>query len=194
MVANTAPTTGDAIEIGIQPRLIDESATSFGELAGGLVGDGTLIDQLTQLETTMRNEFVLDNDVQGGGLQQALIDRFVRDTRRGTTEQFVTAFVLLARSLGIEARVATGFVADRANADPTTIGAPGASVTLRSDDADTWPEVQLTDGRWLAFDPVPDNEATDGEPPPPVPDAQTPAAPAAADRSTPRSGQRDHRA
>jgi hypothetical protein len=177
VVANTTPTTGDAIEIGIRPRLIDESATGFGELAGGLVGDGSLIDQLTQLEATMRNDFVLDNDVQGGGLQQALIDRFVRDTQRGTTEQFVTAFVLLARSLGIEARVATGFVADRANADPTAIGAPGASVTLRSDDADTWPEVQLNDGRWLAFDPVPDNEAAGGEPPPPVPDAQTPAAP-----------------
>ncbi len=177
VVANTAPTTGDAIEIGIQPRLIDESATSFGELAAGLVGDGTLLDQLTQLETTMRNDFVLDNDVQGGGLQQALIDRFVRDTQRGTTEQFVTAFVLLARSLGIEARVATGFVADGANTDPDAIAAPGSPVTLRSDDADTWAEVQLVDGRWLAFDPVPDDEATDGEPPPPVPDAQTPAAP-----------------
>ena len=33
VVANTAPTKGDAIEVGIQPRLIDESATSFGELA-----------------------------------------------------------------------------------------------------------------------------------------------------------------
>jgi transglutaminase-like putative cysteine protease len=177
VVANTAPTTGDAIEVGIQPRLIDESATSFGELAGGLVGDGTPIDQLTQLETTMRNDFVLDNDVQGGGLQQALIDRFVRDTQRGTTEQFVTAFVLLARSLGIEARVATGFVAGGTSDDPTATGESGVSITLRSADADLWPEVQLTDGRWIAFDPVPDNEATDGEPPPPVPDAQTPAAP-----------------
>ena len=59
----------------------------------------------------MREEFVLDSKVQGGGLQQALIDRFLRDTQRGTAEQFATAFVLLARSLGIEARVATGFVA-----------------------------------------------------------------------------------
>lgn len=177
LVANVPPTTTDAIEVGIQSRVIDESATGFGELARGLVADGTLIDgtlidQLTELETSMRNDFVLDNDVQGGGLQQALIDRFVRDTQRGTTEQFVTAFVLLARSLGIEARVATGFVAD-GSAD----AAPGASLTLRSADADLWPEVQLTDGRWLAYDPVPDREATDGEPPPPVPDAQTPAAP-----------------
>jgi hypothetical protein len=177
VVANRAPTTGDAIEIGIQPRLIDESTTSFGELVRGLVGDGSLIDQLTQLETTMRNDFVLDNDVQGGGLQQALIDRFVRDTQRGTSEQFVTAFVLLARSLGIEARVATGFVADAATGDPKATNAPEGPLTLQSADADTWPEVQLTDGRWLAFDPVPDDEATGGEPPPPVPDAQTPAAP-----------------
>ena len=52
----------------------------------------------------MREEFVLDSNVQGGGLQQALIDRFLRDTQRGTAEQFATAFVLLTRSLGIEAR------------------------------------------------------------------------------------------
>ncbi|NTU51383.1 MAG: transglutaminase domain-containing protein, partial [Candidatus Aminicenantes bacterium] len=43
--------------------------------------------------------------VQGGGLERALIDRFLRDTQRGTSEQFATSFVLLARSLGIEARL-----------------------------------------------------------------------------------------
>jgi hypothetical protein len=73
--------------------------------------------------------------------------------------------------------VATGFVADGTSDGPTATTEPGASITLRSADADLWPEVQLTDGRWIAFDPVPDNEAADGEPPPPVPDAQTPAAP-----------------
>ena len=46
----------------------------------------------------------------GSGQQLALIQRFVETTNRGTEEQFVTAFVLLARSLGVDARVATGFV------------------------------------------------------------------------------------
>ena len=46
-----------------------------------------------------------------------------------------------------------------------------------SADAEVWPEVQLSDGRWLALDPVPAEEANDGAPPPPEPQVQTPAAP-----------------
>jgi hypothetical protein len=122
----------------------------------------------------MREDFVLDSNVQGGGLEQALIERFLRDTQRGTSEQFATSFVLLVRSLGIEARVATGFVADDGAASLT---APGQPLDLTSANAEVWPEVQLTDGRWVAYDPVPAEEATDGAPPPPQPQVQTPAAP-----------------
>ena len=127
IVANLAPTASDAIEQGTTARLVDESASSLADLAAGLAGDGSAIDQLTQLETTMREEFVLDSNVQGGGLQQALIDRFLRDTQRGTPEQFATAFVLLVRSLGIEARVATGFVADGDPDDSATVRRSGRS-------------------------------------------------------------------
>jgi hypothetical protein len=175
VVANLAPTTGDLVEEGVAPRLVDESASSLTDLAAGLAGDGNAIDRLTQLETTMREEFVLDSEVQGAGLQQALIDRFLRDTQRGTAEQFATAFVLLARSLGIEARVATGFVAG--SGDEATLTTNGEALALTSADAEVWPEVQLSDGQWLAFDPVPTEEATDGAPPPPQPQVQSPAAP-----------------
>jgi len=172
VVANLAPSIDDASEFGVTPRLVEEEASTLDDLAEALAGDGAPIAQLRQLETTLRTDFVLDNDVQGGGLQQALIDRFLRDTQRGTSEQFTTGFVLLARSLGIEARVATGFVADGQGA-PT----PGDDLVLSSADAEVWPEVRLNDGRWLAFDPVPPDEATDGAPPAPVPQVQTPAAP-----------------
>jgi hypothetical protein len=126
----------------------------------------------------MRNDFVLDSKVQGGGLQQALIERFLRDTQRGTREQFATAFVLLVRSLGIEARVATGFLVGGSTRNELNDGlAPGEPLVLTSADAAIWPEVQLTDGRWIAYDPVPAQEATDGTPPPPEPQVQSPAAP-----------------
>ena len=120
---------------------------------------------------------MLDSNVQGGGLQQALIDRFLRDTQRGTPEQFATAFVLLARSLGIEARVATGFVADGDADGSATVAAADEVLALSSADAEVWPEVQLAEGQWLAFDPVPAEESTVEAPPPPEPQVQTPAAP-----------------
>ncbi len=176
MISNIAPTTSDAIELGFTPRVIDESTSTFGELAEGLAGNGEPVDQLAQLSATMRDEFVLDSQVQGGGLQLALIDRFLRDTQRGTAEQFAAAFVLLARSLGIEARIATGFVASSSGDAPQTIR-PGDVLELSSADAAVWPEVQLRDGRWLAYDPVPLEEATDSAPPPPEPQVQSPAAP-----------------
>lgn len=171
LVSNVAPETSDAIELGVVARVVDESSSPLSDLAEALGGDGAEIDQLTQLETTLRDDFVLDPAVQGGGIPQALIDRFLRDTQRGTEEQFATAFVLLARSLGIEARIATGF-----SADPSAVDADGTLV-LDSTAAAVWPEVQLTDGRWLPFDPVPLEPASDGAPPPPEPQVQTPAAP-----------------
>jgi hypothetical protein len=166
---------GDAADLGVTPRVVDESTSGYTRLAEGLAGDADPLEQLGRLESALQDDFVLDNDVQGGGLERALIDRFLRDTQRGTNEQFATSFVLLARSLGIEARVATGFVAD--GDDDTTASVSEDRVVLSSADADVWPEVQLGDGSWLAYDPVPAEEAADGAPPPPEPQVQTAAAP-----------------
>ena len=174
IVANAPATVSDAVEAGVAPRLVDETSSGLTQLAEGLAGDGDDLERLGRLETTMREDFVLDSEVQGGGLEQALIDRFLRDTQRGTAEQFATSFVLLARSLGIEARVATGFAAGDGSA---TVTPPGEALTLTSADAAVWPEVRLNDGGWLAYDPVPEDEADDGAPPPPEPQVQTPAAP-----------------
>jgi hypothetical protein len=174
VVANAPATASDAVDVGVAPRLVDEGSSGLTQLAEGLAGDGDALERLGRLEATMREEFVLDSEVQGGGLEQALIDRFLRDTQRGTAEQFATSFVLLARSLGIEARVATGFVAGEGG---TTVTPPGQPLVLSSADAAVWPEIQLNDGSWIPYDPVPADEATDGAPPPPEPQVQTPAAP-----------------
>jgi hypothetical protein len=153
----------------VRPRPIAEDVAGLTGLAESLAdGDAPLLEQLTTIEQTMRDDFVLDSRASAGGLQRKLIDRFLRDTQRGNTEQFTTAFVLLARSLGADARVATGFVSD----------APArGNLLLTSADAIIWPEVAMSDGTWVAFDPVPAEEATDTTPPDPEPQVQTPAAP-----------------
>ena len=160
-------TTADALATGIATRVIDDSVSSLTEFAETLAGDGTVLDQLRQIQSTMRDDWVLASNAPGAGLQRALLERFVRDTKRGTAEQFAAAYVLLARSLGVDARVATGFVGARS--------ATGSALTLVSSDAAVWPEVGLLDGRWIAFDPVPPDEASDVAPPD-EPAVQTPAA------------------
>lgn len=163
-----APSLADAQLNGVATRPVDDSVSSLNDFAATLAGDGTVVEQLRRIEATMRDDWILEPDAPGGGLQRALIERFIRDTRRGTAEQFATAYVLLARSLGIDARVATGFVASSPAADGT--------IELSSADALVWPEVRVVGGGWVALDPTPEEEASDLAPPPEDPAVQTPAA------------------
>lgn len=179
LTSRIAPTIAESDPGRIGIREIDENSTGFTELATALVGAGgssadeNLLQQLQAIELAMREDFVLRTDAPGGGLQRALIDRFLRDTQRGNAEQFTTSFVLLVRSLGVDARVATGFEVDSSR---ITSEDDSAALTLSSMDARIWAEVRIGDG-WVAFDPVPDDEDSDAEPPPPEPQVQTPAAP-----------------
>lgn len=175
--ALVAPVLADVIaedDALVERRTIDETAQTFTDRARDLAGEGATIEQLRAIESTMRDEWVLDPDAPGGGQQLALLQRFVDETRRGTREQFVTAFVLLARALGVDARIATGFVVP-----PDDLSSP---LVLRSSHAASWPEVRLADGaagpgdRWLAFDPVPVRQEIVEDDPPRPPDVQSPAA------------------
>ncbi|HSJ92370.1 MAG TPA: transglutaminase-like domain-containing protein [Ilumatobacter sp.] len=180
MVAPSIATVGAVDGTLFARRPVDEIAQTFAEQARELGGDGDLLQQLRTIETTMRSEWVLDRDTSGGGQQLALLDRFVTETRRGTREQFVTAYVLFARSLGVDARVATGFVIP-----PESLTSP---LVVESGHAASWPEIRLDDaggrtgaetdagGRWLAFDPVPVDQETIEDDEPTPPDAQSPAA------------------
>jgi transglutaminase-like putative cysteine protease len=163
------PADGTVVDVraGVQPagagaaagqvvtRPVDEISAAFTNTAESLAGDGTIVERLRAIERTLSEEYELDPSAPGAGVQQALLERFLAETRRGTEEQFVVAFVLLARSLGVEARVATGFV--------TPPGTPGGDVTLSTGEARIWPEVAFEDLGWVAFDPVPAAETT-GEP------------------------------
>ncbi|WP_041298461.1 transglutaminase domain-containing protein [Ilumatobacter coccineus] len=164
----------------IGTRELDETVSGLTEFAEAIIADeadgappADVLGRLQLIESAMRNDFLLDPVASGGGLQRTLIVRFIRDTRRGNSEQFATSFVLLARSLGVDARVATGFEVspDRVERDDN-----GASIVLSSSDAAVWPEVSV-DGEWLAFDPVPDEEVSEATEEPPEEQVQTPAAP-----------------
>ncbi len=150
-------------------RQIDDIAVGFSDRARAIAGTtATQFEQLQALESTMRDAWQLDADAPGAGQQLTLIERFIVDTQRGTREQFVTAFVLLARSLGFDARIATGFIIP-----PEDLGIP---LTIRSSHAAAWPEVRLADNGWVAFDPVPDAFVDDDDEPEEQLEPQSPAA------------------
>ena len=167
VTALTAPTATDAADATVVGRPADELSSGFVDVARTMAGEGSDVERLGALAQAMRFDWSLDVGAPGAGQQIALIDRFVKVTERGTREQFVTAYALMARALGYQSRIAAGFVIE---ADDLA-----STFTIRTEQAAVWPEVQLADGRWLAFDPVPARDTTDDQPQPET-QAQTPAA------------------
>lgn len=163
-IANREPAARPA---GDGEDTIGELDAVLDELADEATGQ---TDRLFRIAGAMRG-WDLDSDVAGAGQQATLIERFATETRRGTREQFVATFVSYARSMGVDARIATGF--DRSLVD----GADDDGLTLTSRSMTAWPEIRFDPLGWVPFDPVPPNETSDETERPPPPQVQTPAAP-----------------
>ena len=73
------------------------------------------------------------------------IDWFLFESREGTSGSFSSAFVIMARSLGIPARVVSGWAIDDVC----------GRQTIYSDQAHQWGEVALEGAGWIPFDPTP---------------------------------------
>jgi len=80
-----------------------------------------------------------------GSSADALLD-FLTRGKRGYCEQFASAMAVLARAVGVPARVAIGF----------TAGTPvGNYWSVSSNDAHAWVEAYFSGVGWLTFDPTP---------------------------------------
>lgn len=95
-------------------------------------------------------------DVSGlPGHTYAQLNYFLTRSRRGTSEQFATAFAVLARAVGLPARVVVGF-------------RPGAggngTFEVRSGDVLVWPEVDFAGLGWVPFYPTPEQEGRSRQP------------------------------
>ena len=73
------------------------------------------------------------------------VDWFLFEEREGTCGNFSSAFVVLARSLGIPARVVSGWA----------ISPTPERQTVYTDQAHQWAEIALSGLGWVAFDPTP---------------------------------------
>jgi transglutaminase-like putative cysteine protease len=87
-------------------------------------------------------------DVTGlPGHSYAQLDYFLSRSKRGTSEQFATAYAVLARSIGLPTRIVVGF--------RPGVGGNGA-FQVRSGDVLVWPEVDFAGLGWVPFYPTPD--------------------------------------
>ncbi|WP_427894564.1 transglutaminaseTgpA domain-containing protein [Kribbella sp. GL6] len=84
-------------------------------------------------------------NVKGSGM--AALEDFLLTSKSGYCEQFATGMALMARILGIPARVGIGFL-------PGTAGKDGV-YTVRMHDMHAWPELYFQGTGWVRFEPTP---------------------------------------
>jgi len=79
-------------------------------------------------------------------MEEAPVDTFLFETRRGFCEHYASSFVVILRAAGIPARVVTGYQGGEINPR-------GGYMIVRQSDAHAWAEA-IIDGQWRRFDPT----------------------------------------
>lgn len=79
------------------------------------------------------------------------IEHFLFTTRRGHCEYYASAMVAMCRSVGIYARMVTGYVAAEYNS-------ASGHYTVRESNAHAWVEAEAGHNRWRRFDPTPQSD------------------------------------
>ncbi|MCC5579425.1 transglutaminase domain-containing protein [Microtetraspora sp. AC03309] len=105
------------------------------------------------------------------------LSRFILSGRAGYCEQFASAMAVMARMIGIPARVSIGYTGG------TKVG---DSWSVRTHDAHAWPELYFEGAGWLRFEPTPAGGAGQGTAR--VPDYSLPLAPEATPSADPSTG------
>ena len=112
--------------------------------------------QAVLLEEHLRETFSYDIGATPGHNLRSL-QLFVATTQRGTSEQFATAYAVMARTLGLPSRVVVGFRPGLRQADTWHV---------RTGDVLAWPEINFAGVGWVPFFPTPDRAgqaASDGQ-------------------------------
>ena len=108
----------------------------------------TVFEQVDLIRTHLLTQYRYNLDVPT--LQSAHpLEDFLLTRKTGYCEHYATAMVMLLRTIGIPARMVTGFLATEWNQF-------GNYYTVRQRDAHAWVEVYFPQSGWVTMDPTPD--------------------------------------
>ncbi|WP_461472255.1 transglutaminase-like domain-containing protein [Microbacterium sp. HJ5] len=127
----------------------------FAEIASKAVAEAsTPVEQVRALQTMLAEGGYFSHGLEGEVLSRAghgserISTLLGSDQMVGDDEQYATAMALLAREIGIPARVVMGFYPEEdAAGDPV--------FTATGDTLHAWVEVAFADHGWVTFDPTP---------------------------------------
>ena len=126
------------------PAVVGQTARSW------TAGATTDYDRAVAIQDRFRSaEFTYDITV-GENTSGDAMATFLRE-RRGFCQQYAATMAVMARELGIPARVVTGFL-------PGTPDGSGNTV-VTAHDAHAWPELWFSGVGWVRFEPTPSGQA-----------------------------------
>lgn len=161
LVGATVPTGAGSRPYLEQPAL----PTSLTSYAARVVRDATTpYERAVAIEQAVQNQRELSSSATSGSAYWR-IEQFLfgepgqPGARVGTSEQFATAFALLARASGLPTRVVVGF--RPGSPEPGATGEDAETRVVRGADALAWPEVYFERLGWVPFGPTPDDDTFD---------------------------------
>lgn len=119
-----------------------------GALAREVAGAGRApYDIARAVEQHLRQNYQYSLDV-GASVSASPVEDFLFTRKTGYCEHYATAMVVMLRTLGIPARLVTGFL-------PGVWNDFGNYYSVRQQDAHAWVEVYFPRSGWVTFDPTP---------------------------------------
>ncbi len=138
----------DALYLDISYLESSSEGGAVTELAGAATeGRTSALGKALAIEEYLRRNYAYTLKPQGGGGARPLEDFLLR-TKEGWCEHFATAMVMMLRSVGVPARIATGFLEGEWNG-------LGGYFIVRRQDAHSWVEAFVDGQGWKTFDPTP---------------------------------------
>ena len=132
-------TTVDTIAI---PQRVQDLAVSI------TAGARTDFEKAARLEQFLLNNFAYDLRVGPLSRSKDVVEAFLFERQAGYCSQFATAMAVMARAIGLPARVATGYL-------PGTFDSMTGVHVVRLSDAHAWVEIKFRRAGWVPFDPTP---------------------------------------
>lgn len=142
LASDTVTGSGRHVETGAVPQQVRDLAA---QVTAGSDGPFAQAMALQEWFTGPEGGFTYSLSVPVGNSGDRLLD-FLQQ-RQGYCEQFASAMAVMARSLGLPARVAIGF-------GPGSTDSAGVT-TITSHNAHAWVEVRFDDAGWVRFEPTP---------------------------------------
>lgn len=151
-----APFTGSPADLRVYLQLPTEPARLLNLALHLVQKQPSPIDRALAIQSYLRDSGRFSYDVNAGSPADGdAVDAFLFQTHRGYCNQFASAMVILAREVGIPARLISGY-----DAGTLELG----SYLVREKDAHSWAEVYIAGAGWVALDPTPGFDAAPFQP------------------------------